>query len=336
MNNCTFELNTSENGGAIAIVRENDASLTLQLNASTFTGNTANSGTDPDTTGQGGAVYSLGAVVNSINCAFNTNTSKNGGGVYVKNHSSDSGVILSNTRFTGNSVGEGTNPAMTGFGGAVYLLDTSATISNSSFETNTSKNGGALFVNKVNLTEATLTVTDSTFNTNSANVGTNPDTSGFGGGIYLLNTVVELINTTFTSNVAAKGGGGLHLTPSANSLINGCTVDSNTSAASGGGLYINNANNFVITSLNVTSNTANSGGGRSTPAKGGGIFKVGSGDLMTNGHVWSASGSTPGDYSGNFSVDPNTGNILSFLFGTVMIANNSASDTNSAQMSYSK
>jgi predicted outer membrane repeat protein len=203
----TFAHNySSGDGGAI------DADGAVTVDASAFTGNESDD--------LGGAIYAA-AGISVSDSAFEANsaTSVDGGAIYA-----DTGeVSVSNTDFSNN---EAFNA-----GGALYIVnaDATATISGSTFNSNSADYGGAIvsYDSEVAITDShfeenftvweseemgadfggaayylwlgSLHVEDSTFTRNVA-----PDTSA-GAGIHLYKGSLEVDNSMFTGNQAGQG-----------------------------------------------------------------------------------------------------------------------------------
>ena len=172
-----------------------------------------------------------------------------------------------------NNTGATSGPDVAG--GAIYTLGSvETTIVGSTFESNRASNGGAigaLFGN--------LSIYDSHFGSNQATgsgansisnqcrVNEGEIGSGGSGGAVLMdgaeNYGVTICGSTFTSNVAGKGGlgGALFRTPDGD--MQTTTIDrssfSGNSADRGGALNFHNSN-LVVTASTFANNTAKSGG----------------------------------------------------------------------------
>ena len=167
------------------------------------------------------------------------------------------------------------------YGGAIYCVNASLTISNCIFiENKAICEGAGICLDR----SSNTTIADSAFTENAAE---------FGGGIYfiesnnttivnsifLMNTVemygggmyldscqdAKISNCTFTRNAARNGGGidtntGLGFDDRSSSTITNCTFTENT-AEFGGGVLISKSNSSTITNCAFTKNTANYGGG---------------------------------------------------------------------------
>jgi CSLREA domain-containing protein len=143
--------------------------------------------------------------------------SSGGGCIY------DSGtLVMSNTSVTGCNAT---------FGGAILVpLSGSATITDSTFDTNTASfDGGAI----ESANSSTLSVSGSTFKTNSA-------TSG--GAIYNFSAAATITNSTFSGNNASNSllsqGGGIY-NKSGSLTVNNSTFVNNSAAELGGAIFDN-------------------------------------------------------------------------------------------------
>lgn len=219
--------NGSSAGGGAGIFNQG----TLYIASTTFSGNNATSGS------YGGAIYNSGTV-SVINSIFSGNSATNGGGIY-----NAAGGLVNVTHSTFSSNG------LSGYGGGINNAD-SATVNimASTFSTNTSTFGGGIY------NEGTVTVTDSTFSgngvlgfspyggaignngasvlnvTNSAFYG---NQSGYGASIFAYGTA-NIVNSTFSGNVAQVVGGGIHQVSGVVTVTNS-TFSGNSAVSAGAG-----------------------------------------------------------------------------------------------------
>ena len=201
-------------------------------------------------------------------CSQGITTDGGGAAIFVR----DGILHVWNSTFK-NNTGATSGPDVAG--GAIYTLGSvETTIVGSTFESNRASNGGAigaLFGN--------LSIYDSHFGSNQATgsgansisnqcrVNEGEIGSGGSGGAVLMdgaeNYGVTICGSTFTSNVAGKGGlgGALFRTPDGD--MQTTTIDrssfSENSADLGGALYFHNSN-LVVTASTFANNTAISGG----------------------------------------------------------------------------
>lgn len=190
------------------------------------------------------------------------------------------------------------------FGGAIYLVSATLTISNCTLADNRGVFGGAIYnedstltINRCMLARnaaaegggiandgARLTVNDSTLTDNSASDG---------GGVFSVNTVALTINnSTLEGNSGANAGGGIHLVtgelnlnnstlagnsagnggaiingPTTALTINNSTLAGNSATNAGGGIY-NNLGTVRLTNAIVAGNTARTNANISGPSLG--------------------------------------------------------------------
>lgn len=137
-------------------------------------------------------------------------------------------------------------------GGGVYVVDATATISDSQIFSNTAEYGGGLYLDTIN-----ALLIGNTISSNQA--------LDRAGGLYLTGgddfTLTLLISNTIFGNEAVDSGGGLVLTGESDATLIGNTVFDN-SADEGGGLYLTGDSDATFISNIVSDNKAvGSGGG---------------------------------------------------------------------------
>jgi hypothetical protein len=239
---CTFSNCAASNGGAL-----NSLGSRLSIIGCTFNRNAAfgtGGGQDAGPGGKGGiggAVYvdnvsNTPAAVHQLlvsGCVFNANVANDQAGAVFgyMTASTSSTMIIDATTFCGNVVGSASSG--NGSGGAVYTLQESLVLTNSTFNANSSGgNGGGLRCDNV-----TSTVTNCTFQGNHATIG--GAISHFSGGLTLQNvTVAQNTSDTFSAGIFAPGGTvtvnkSIFADNTAVNMFNGWNTDS--SFASGGG-----------------------------------------------------------------------------------------------------
>jgi LPXTG-motif cell wall-anchored protein len=135
-----------------------------------------------------------------------------------------------------------------GFGGGMRLSNSSLTVSNCIFDTNSATNhGGGMY----NL-DSSPTVANCIFDTNSATF--------LGGGIYCRNNSnPDITNCTIVNNTANNSGGGIYIHTSSPNITNN-TIVSNTATTSGGGIYIYDDSPNITNNI-IANNTATTGSG---------------------------------------------------------------------------
>lgn len=222
----TIRSSSEENVGIFQNGANNGSADTTSISGITF-----GQGTAPN---PGRSILSFGNL-NISNCVFTNNRAFdiNQPGASIQHANSNASLNVDNSVFTGNTTFGGSSN-----GGAISTSGT-ATITNSTFTSNTSGSGGAI------ASFGSLSVTGCTFTNNTA---------GFGGGGILSESGVTpvsatITNSTFTGNLSNGGGGGGGIRHSGGTMnISGLTFTNNTSVRGGGG----------ITTFNATTNITNS------------------------------------------------------------------------------
>ncbi len=223
-------------------------------------------GSDPS---GGGGVYNNG-VLEVSRCTFTGDQSHNGTGGAIYNNQGS--VTVSDSTFDAN-----TSVSIVGYGGAVYnATGGTFTIERSLFSGNSAYFGGAAYN-----VGGTLTIVNSTFSGNTAT-----ETGGQGGAIYSPTGTVKVSNSTFVGNDADSGGGDLYIGATGagaalsikNSIVasdtgSDCTLSgSSTFAASGVNFDVDgtcaalDGASFTSSSSLHLGNLANNGGPTATVA----------------------------------------------------------------------
>ena len=183
----------ASNGGAITVIK--NASVTLK-----------NSTIDKCVSkGNGGAIFNHGTVVLD-NTTISNCIGKVGGAIYtdgnltIKNNS----VLSKNSMYSG-----GTN------GGAIYAIygsngsgEPSVDVENSTFESNSSTNGAAIYGGKGDASHFVVTrVFNTLFKSNAASGGASSGANRNGGCVYATDyNYLLFANCTFSDNTVGKGG----------------------------------------------------------------------------------------------------------------------------------
>lgn len=250
----TFQKNTAVNeGGAIALQPWSNLTqsqkTTAKFSNNRFIENSAN---------KGGAAFMENGVADFTDSVFTSNVAEFGGAIYVNKTSA---LTVSGSEFTGNKTsGSKAN------GGAIFVLNGDAAISESVFSKNESaKNGGAIAFSNDNQaegqeTEQQLSITGTQFIENQAtgkggaifwyNFETNDregalkiddsefasNTSKLGGAIYA-ESDMNVKGTVFNGNKATGEGGAIYVYKETTTLGN-VAFSENTSGVAGGALYI--------------------------------------------------------------------------------------------------
>ncbi|HEV8384392.1 MAG TPA: choice-of-anchor Q domain-containing protein, partial [Candidatus Acidoferrales bacterium] len=225
VNNCVFDSNTAQNGGAVA--------QSATINNSTFINNTASVA--------GGAIWLGGCNcdLTITNSTFSSNNaSQQGGAIYAANLGDS--ISISHSVFTNNSATDG---------GALFISDRSSqsffgngpalifvTIDSSLFSGNQSGSGGAISTGPFLFF---LGLSNSTFVNNQA-------TSIAGALLSDITGNMTISNSTFSGNTAGTNGGGAMRIQTQNSVnftlgqafLNNVTIvnNSTSNAGNGGGI----------------------------------------------------------------------------------------------------
>jgi hypothetical protein len=195
----------------------------------------------------GGAIYSQGGFVNIRNSSFANNRADNGAGGAI--HVLQSTLTISDSLFNGNSA-IGAVPANSQ-GGAIYVdgAPTGVSITNSAFNSNSAYNqGGALYFNLYQNSDV-LAIDRSRFVGNEVTNGSTALGGAVSGGTTGNNAQVRITNSLFANNSVTKVGGD----------------------GSGGALAFAQRAAITIANSTFTNNTAN---GISFNANGGAIYIV--------------------------------------------------------------
>lgn len=202
---------------------------------------------DGDTGVGGGAIESSGAHVILESVQLINNYAPNQGGAVYCYVGADGTLTISDSLFENN---------VSRYGGAIYNDGCVTTISNSTFKTNQADNGvlgnGGAIYNSTPFTPdlLTLTVNNSLFQGNSALYD--------GGGLYNDAGAIAVLNfVTLKSNTSGYGGG---LENNGTVTLNDSLVDSNIVTGSGGGIW-NLSGTVNLTRTRVVNNSAYEGGG---------------------------------------------------------------------------
>ena len=245
----------SVNGGAIFVGANSENGL---IKNSIFEGNNA--------TLKGGAVDWYAKKGNITGSNFTKNHAAYGGAVFVGSQSSDANIF--NSTFILNSASEN--------GGAIDWNASAGDVEKSTFENNTAKYGGAIFVGKG---AETSTIINSTFNGNNAsmrggavdwnassgyitNSSFESNNAQYGGAVFVGHgaTSGEIMNSTFTLNKADRYGGAILFNNISNAQLLNSTFNEN-SAYDGGAVYVSQCADFIVDLAEFTKNSATNSSG---------------------------------------------------------------------------
>jgi len=232
----------------------------------------------------GGAIMNWYGTLQVTSCTFTDNTAN------IPNHAYGGAIANTGT----STIIDSTFNSNTAYeGGAVFHYLGNCTINNSNFQGNTADRGGAIY-NK----EGTLTLNNSTLEFNTANAtSTTVDVVAAGAGIYNDNdSTMSIDNCIIQNNSATASGEGVNISAAGggicnvgnliinNSLIqNNCATATATSqlnivSADGGGIY--NDKVLLINNSIIQNNTVTANADKDVIANGAGIFS--NGDMAIN------------------------------------------------------
>ncbi|MCH8274360.1 MAG: hypothetical protein IH851_06185 [Armatimonadetes bacterium] len=185
---------------------------------------------------RGGGILELGGGAGVMNCRFiNCRSESLGGALYT-----DRDEPVSNCTFEGNDAAL--------FGGAVYVSNTSVSITDCTFRGNSAGMGGAIYSD----TAESIIIRGCTFDGNSA-------VSGSGGGVGIQGGLADVSGCTFIGNWATGFGGALHSDSSLRMDMS--VVMSNAAGTSGGGLSLQSGDFVLVNSLFAGNVAGGEGGG---------------------------------------------------------------------------
>lgn len=240
----------------------------------------------PSPIGRGGAIYTTSLSLLTIaNSRFTGNFAGSGGAIYADGTFSP--LTITNSVFSDNGTIEDEDTS--GWGGAILLLGTEASIQGGEIRDNEARTGGAIVgwelssvvINGTVIRDnkarngpggamrigegpgsnASATLTDVTMSGNIAEGALLAFPTG--GGIHCDGCALTLERSTLVLNSATNRGGGVYLTnPLPSTTLVNVTLASNVGSLGGGGLYVGNG---AIELTNVTfannQSSAGSGGG---------------------------------------------------------------------------
>lgn len=241
----------------------------------------------------GAGVYSV-STVEATNCHFSNNSCASGAGLYLTGDASDSKI--DNCLF---EKGQVVNQAA---GCMANTLD-KFTATNCEFRDNITARG-ALYPLRV----SDLFIDNCTF-TNNQNNG------GFGGAMFIWNSVGTVQNCTFTGNSSGNAGcfyyDGRELPAGVNSLVvDNCTFNDNVATGAAGAIFGATAS-YTVSNSSFTGNSA--------AGSGGAVLDLGDGIVVNQIN------NTYKNNSGNFGGANNTQSFGTFIFtGNTYDSNSSA------------
>ena len=260
-----FESNKAQNegGGGVSVFGGSTVSFTLD----SFISNTAENGSGifiidsimsiteshlADNSATQDGVFAIDSShINTSGRSFTNNaaTSAYGGGVYMK---SSTALNVSENKFINNSA--------SGWGGGVYLENSTVNFNNNLFVNNTASFGGGIEV----YSDSNVRAINNNFTRNTAGIG--------GGGIEIYNGAAANFMGNILEYNKANEGGGVSVYLNSNASFTLDSFISNTADETGGGILVTDS--FInITESNLTSNSAGNRGGGSYLVSGTAYFR---------------------------------------------------------------
>ena len=271
VSNSTLYRNSANNGGGI-IGHGLDGTATTTLSDVTFSENSA--------TEQGGGFLNIGATATATNLILWGNSAEYGGGILNESSDTTEAILtISASSFWENLAGSN--------GGGLANYKATATLSNTTFECNTSRFGGGI-INDGQYGPATMTITDSTISENTASESGGGilnhlgavivsssmflgNSAHFGGGIIndgkISPATLTVLDSTFAGNSATDAGGGLYNDEGSTDVF-GSTFSRNLAVTGGGGIF-NSRGTMTIANSIITGNRASFGAGIFSDGKNG-------------------------------------------------------------------
>ncbi len=249
INDCNFINNTTEadtsdtydtGGGAIYCEPSCDGITILKAN---IAGNRT-------TRGSGGAIwFSTNNNITLTDCYFGGNTANDDGGALVIGQEADANMCtldFNNCAFTDNIAGSR--------GGAIIARNFDATFVDCYINRNTAASGGGLYL----ISEKSIAKIHGGTIMNNRATGTNAE----GGGAYISNLPLEIINCQLIGNISPYSGGGIMFKGpgTTTSRIHNCLFAKNNAGARGGALLVSLQSSPTITSCSFSENGTEPGG----------------------------------------------------------------------------
>lgn len=205
--------------------------------------------------GNGGAIYSVGGSITINGATIQGNEAANGGAIYcVASGSTQSILSIQSGSISGNKANaSGDN---TGNGGAIYVQSGSIDITGGALSNNEAANGGALYLETGRVGFG-----------GSAVAKANRAMSGNGGALYAASALIEvggsaiLGGATAEDGNTASGSGGAIYAGTATLNASAGALQNNTADSGNGGAACVNAGNVNISGATLSSNKATSGNG---------------------------------------------------------------------------
>jgi predicted outer membrane repeat protein len=236
-----IELNTfSDNsagdlGGAVYL--ENNPFAWIIENV--FANNTAD-----NTDSMGGALFSIDTIVEMLNNDLSGNRADYGAAMYLDNSSIASRAPL---KFTGNLISSNKAKKM---GGATFTKAVATDFEDNTFSSNSAGEKGGAFYAENN---SSLNLFQNLFEDNTAD-----DPGSAGGAVFTIEAIVEILQNTFTGNVADTGGAVQMVNSTASSIIANALAG-NKANVEGAAVVVENSSPEITENV-LVGNEADTGG----------------------------------------------------------------------------
>jgi hypothetical protein len=141
--------------------------------------------------------------------------------------------------------------------------------------------------------------------------------SSLGGGIYISGQhIVTLNDCVIKGNQATRGGG---IYNDGQLTMNGCTISGNSAVQYGGGIYNSSGGEICMTNCTISGNSLT----LDSDCYGGGIYNIGTMELLNCTIAYNSTSSNPNAYGGGFAENvPATS-----TFKNTIVANNTAGNS---------
>ncbi len=191
------------------------------------------------------AIYAVSGATTIESSTFSGNEATSGGPGAILS-TGGGALTIRNSAFSGNTAS---------FAGALYSIDESTEIQNSTFSENKATAGGPGAI--LSRDGGPLAIRDSTISGNTAN---------FAGGIYSIDETTTIERSTLSNNEASSGDGGMMSKGGGPLTIRDSTISGNTAHFAGG---------FYSLNENTTVERSTISGNKATAGSGGGFFHIG-------------------------------------------------------------
>lgn len=255
INDCNFINNTTD-ATATGLYDTGGGALYCEPNCAGISICKTNMSGNETTQGSGGAIKAgANNDITLIDCYFGGNIARSDGGALAIGAENDQNLCnldFNNCAFTDNVAGNK--------GGAIMAANFDASLIDCYINRNTAESGGGLHLTS---DKSTAKIYGGTIMRNKA-IGVNAE----GGGAYVSDLPLEIINCQIIGNTSLYSGGGIMLKGegTGTSKVHNCLFTGNSASARGGALIILLHSSPIVSSCTFSENGAEPGGA------GGGIF----------------------------------------------------------------